>query len=88
MTLFRRVGLTIAVGLLSSVGLVAVPSAGRAAGTSTFLCTGYTACKQAGYSDAGYSANNDTMYWRMYAGHNCTNYVAYRLVKSGVAAVA
>ena len=42
----------------------------------TFLCTGYTACKQAGYSDAGYSANNDTMYWRMYAGHNCTNYVA------------
>lgn len=84
MTLLRRVGLTIAVGLISSVGLVAVPSSGRAAGISTYLCTGYTACKQAGYSDSGYAANNDTMYWRMYAGHNCTNYVAYRLVKSGL----
>jgi surface antigen len=25
------------------------------------------------------------MYWRMYSGHNCTNYAAYRMVKSGLA---
>ena len=24
------------------------------------------------------------MYWRMYAGHNCTNYVAYRLIQNGM----
>ena len=24
------------------------------------------------------------MYWRMYSGHNCTNYAAYRMVKSGL----
>ena len=24
------------------------------------------------------------MYWRMYAGHNCTNYAAYRMVKAGL----
>ena len=33
---------------------------------------------------AGYSAANNKMYWRMYAGHNCTNYAAYRMVKSGL----
>ena len=24
------------------------------------------------------------MYWKMYSGHNCTNYVAYRLIQSGM----
>jgi len=61
---------------------VLVPAPARADHTS--LCTGYAACKQAGYSHAGYRNNNDTMYWRMYSGHNCTNYVAYRLVQSGM----
>ncbi len=27
------------------------------------------------------------MWWRMYAGHNCTNYVAYRLVQAGMSRV-
>ena len=52
--------------------------------TSGYLCTGYTACKNAGYPNAGYAANNHRMYWRMYSGHNCTNYVAYRMVKAGM----
>ena len=38
-------------------------------------------------SDAGYGAANATSYWRMYTGHNCTNYAAYRMVKSGMANV-
>ncbi len=52
--------------------------------TSGYLCTGYSACKNAGYPNAGYAANNHRMYWRMYSGHNCTNYVAYRMVKAGM----
>jgi surface antigen len=34
--------------------------------------------------NAGYSAHNSTMYWRMYSGHNCVNYAAYRMVASGM----
>ncbi len=51
---------------------------------SSYLCYGYNDCGTKGYSPAGYAAANDTMYWRMYAGHNCTNYAAYRMVKSGL----
>ena len=52
--------------------------------SSTYLCSGYQGCAAAGYSDAGYRQASSTMYWRMYAGHNCTNYVAYRLIQNGM----
>lgn len=48
------------------------------------LCLGYSACAKAGYSSAGYDNAGKQMYWRMYAGHNCTNYAAYRMVRSGL----
>ncbi len=67
--------------LLSLLALV--PSA-PAQATSTYLCTGYSACAAKGYSSAGYAAASDRMYWRMYAGHNCTNYAAYRMIKAGL----
>lgn len=51
---------------------------------SSYLCYGYTNCKAAGYGNAGYALVNKKMYWRMYSGHNCTNYAAYRMVKSGL----
>ena len=51
---------------------------------SSYLCVGYQACSQAGMGAAGYAAANNKMYWRMYAGHNCTNYAAYRMVSSGL----
>lgn len=51
---------------------------------SSYLCYGYSACAAAGMSSAGYATANKKMYWRMYAGHNCTNYVAYRMVQSGL----
>lgn len=57
----------------------------RSAGT-TYLCSGYAACNKAGYSDAGYGAVNGKMYWNMYAGHNCTNYIAFRMIKAGMSA--
>ena len=73
------------VGLaLPGVPLV-VPSLGPAAvASSSYHCSGYDPCKKAGYSDAGYGAVSGKMYWRMYSGHNCTNYVAYRMIKAGV----
>ncbi|WP_159083746.1 CHAP domain-containing protein [Nocardioides terrigena] len=52
--------------------------------TSTYLCSGYAECQAAGYGHAGYRQASSTAYWRMYAGHNCTNYVAYRLIQSGM----
>lgn len=51
---------------------------------SSYLCYGYQACAAAGMSSAGYATANKKMYWRMYAGHNCTNYVAYRMVQGGM----
>jgi surface antigen len=51
---------------------------------SSYLCMGYVACREAGMGNAGYAAANDKMYWRMYSGHNCTNYAAYRMVRSGM----
>ena len=52
--------------------------------TSTYLCSGYAGCQAAGYGHAGYRQASSTAYWRMFAGHNCTNYVAYRLIQSGM----
>ena len=48
------------------------------------LCYGYTSCADAGMGNDGYSSHNSTMYWRMYPGHNCTNYAAYRMIRSGL----
>lgn len=62
------------------------PSAPERVGGSTYLCEGYAGCRRAGYSDDGYGAVNNRMYWRMYAGHNCTNYAAYRMIRAGAPA--
>ncbi len=77
-----------ALATLSSLLLVAslslVATSAPATATSTLLCRGYDGCNALGMSAAGYKAASSTMWWRMYAGHNCTNYVAYRLVKNGL----
>ena len=66
--------------LLAAVGL-----AGPARSSEwTVLCTGYDACAKAGYSNAGYPDHSTTSYWSQSTGHNCTNYVAYRLVTNGL----
>lgn len=43
------------------------------------LCTGFTGCAEVGRSDGGYGTVYLQSFWNMTAGHNCTNYVAYRL---------
>lgn len=72
-------------GVLALLLLITPTTTGRISlASSTYLCSGYQGCQAAGYSDAGYRQASSTMYWRMYAGHNCTNYVAYRLIQSGM----
>lgn len=55
-----------------------------ATSATTTLCAGWTGCPAAGYSDAGYGAASKASYWRMFSGHNCTNYVAYRMIQAGM----
>lgn len=70
--------LSFAASLAVAFGLVLVPPSAHAG--SSLLCSGYSACKRAGYDHFGYETKQRTSYWRMYTGTNCTNYVAYRLV--------
>jgi hypothetical protein len=69
---------------LAPVTLEQAISSRTSARWSTYLCTGYAGCRDAGYPNAGYRAHNDRMYWNMYSGHNCTNYAAYRMVRAGL----
>ncbi len=78
----RAVAVLGSVLLLCGLGPVLVVAPAEA--TSTTLCTGYVGCQKAGMPHAGYKKAGGTMYWRMYAGHNCTNYAAYRMVQSGM----
>ncbi|MFL6062442.1 MAG: CHAP domain-containing protein [Marmoricola sp.] len=53
--------------------------------TSSLLCQGFTGCAKAGYGSFGYGPTNyRKMWWRMYSGHNCTNYVSYRMIQAGM----
>lgn len=85
--LFRRaLGRVTWLGLSTAVALLALPQTVvqvNLAG-STYLCKGYAGCQAAGYTHGGYREASSTAYWRMYTGHNCTNYVAYRLIQSGM----
>lgn len=83
-TCWGRVSRRRGVVLLASALLLSAPLATADAGTQT-LCRGYAKCRAGGYSDAGYQANSGNSYWRMFSGPNCTNYVAYRLVRDGLA---
>jgi surface antigen len=66
--------------LLSTLGTAVLSGSASA----SVLCTGYAGCAHAGKSSAGYQRASGRMWWGMYAGHNCTNYVAYRMVRSGM----
>lgn len=70
--------------LLAMVGLGQLVAPPAAVADVTTLCRGYVGCGQQGMSDAGYGRASGAMYWRMYSGHNCTNYAAFRMVQSGL----
>ena len=69
--------------LLVLAGLLVVPPP-VATAAQVELCSGYAGCADKGYGNRGYRAESDRMWWRMYTGHNCTNYVAFRMVQSGM----
>ena len=78
---------SLVVALLALVANASMPGTSQTAvalTASTYLCSGYAECQAAGYSHAGYRQAGSSMYWQMYPGHNCTNYVAYRMVKNGM----
>jgi surface antigen len=75
----RRLLLGLAGVLLTGVVTV-IPSAAHA---ETTLCVG-TDVKSTMKCDPGWGVNMMFMHWRMYRGHNCTNYVAWRLTRDGV----
>ncbi len=77
-----RALLALVAALIPITGLAFVAS--PASATSTTLCTGYATCTKQGMSAHGYRKFDEQMFWRMYSGHNCTNYVAYRMVDSGM----
>ena len=61
----------------------AVPTDATAIVTSEFLCKGFDLCQRKGMSHDGYKTAKSRMYWNMYSGINCTNYVAYRMIRAG-----
>ena len=82
MRLLALVAMAVVVALAGAV----VPATPAHASTR-ILCVGYDACARSGYTDHGYKPKRDNLYWRMAGDHNCTNYVAYILVKKGMANV-
>lgn len=47
------------------------------------LCNGFADCSAKGYGSSGYDEVYRQSFWYMTAGHNCTNYVAYRMQSAG-----
>lgn len=53
---------------------------------STTLCSGFDSCAAKGMAHGGYKSAKSSMYWNMFSGVNCTNYVAYRMIEAGMPA--
>ncbi|MDF1490332.1 CHAP domain-containing protein [Tessaracoccus caeni] len=71
--------------ILLAIGIAGVPRAAEALTWYRPLCVDFAACNRLGYGNDGYEyVYRTTGYWNMYSGHNCTNYVAYRLQKRGI----
>ena len=75
----RGLGTAIVIALFATTLSVAPP----AQGASTLLCKGAVACLLTGRGDGGYAVLGIVSYWNQTAGHNCTNYLAYRLTHGG-----
>jgi hypothetical protein len=73
----RRLAIWGALLSLACAGLMTGVGAGTARAAGIRLCDGYAACTAAGYPSHGYGVHQDTSYWMMSAGDECTNYTAY-----------
>ncbi|UDY24473.1 CHAP domain-containing protein [Nocardioides sp. Kera G14] len=74
------------VPVLWSVSAQSGTRAATAVAASTTLCSGFDSCASKGMSHDGYKTAKGSMYWNMYSGVNCTNYVAYRMIRAGMPA--
>ena len=70
----------LAAALVAALAVALTPTAAHA---ETTLCSG-TSFSQTAACDPAWAVNMTFMHWRMYSGHNCTNYVAWRLSVDGV----
>lgn len=77
----RRAQRIVAALLAAMIAGAVLAAPTPASATSTYLCRGYDSCANSGRSHYGYKTGKSSSYWRMTAGNNCTNYVAYRFVK-------
>ena len=73
---FRWSNLALALAALVVLALAPLSTASAASAPST-LCSGYQGCTIGNFTTHGYQNVSDRSYWTMYAGDNCTNYVAY-----------
>ncbi len=77
----RRLGLVGFVCLLLMAGLTVISTPANA---FTLTCSAKTKAQIAACDTSGYAEVYTKMHWRMYGGHNCTNYAAYRMQRAGV----
>ncbi len=74
--------------VLQNDGSLVVFSKGKSLWSSTLGLGGKVApavCRSVSFDCLTFSSYVPSIsYWRMYAGHNCTNYVAYRMIMKGV----
>jgi len=82
--LHRLLAVVAAFGAAVITTLAPAVSEPAEAATVGVLCSGFSDCTDAGMSASGYHAVWDTMFWNMYSGRNCTNYVAYRMIRAGM----
>ena len=78
----RRSGPSLAAVLVAATVFLAGLTTSPAVAQTT-ICSGVSV-RDVQKCDPGWAANMHFMHWRMYSGHNCTNYAAYRLKRDGV----
>lgn len=65
---------------ICAVGVAATPAqAAPTKSSNKTLCKGFADCARDGRGSAGFASVYRQSFWDMRTGHNCTNYIAYRL---------
>jgi len=75
--IFALAGGTPALAAAAGAARDPAPIEVAARGPSAIVCAGYASCDSRGDPSHGYAAHAGVSYWRMFAGDECTNYVAY-----------
>ncbi|MBB6629543.1 CHAP domain-containing protein [Nocardioides sp. KIGAM211] len=78
----RGLGAVVASFFMVLAGTALAPPAQAA---EIVLCTGFNGCNSAGMGNAGYQNVYTQSFWGAYGGHNCTNYVSFRMQQAGAA---